>query len=98
MKPVIVIAQTQAVPDHRDVVRQALLALVTPMRGEAGCLRYDLHQDREDPTRFFFHEVWESDAALEKHLASPHIQAYRQAVEGKVAHREIRRLSALEPS
>ena len=98
MNPVIVIAHTQAAVGHIDTIREALLALVAPTRREAGCLRYDLHQDRADPSHFFFHEIWASDEALNTHLASPHIQAYRQTTEGKVAHRDIRRLQALEPA
>ena len=43
--------------------------LVTPSQAEAGCIRYELWQDNEDPTLFAMVEEWESNEALDAHLA-----------------------------
>ena len=43
--------------------------LVTPSQSEAGCIRYELWQDNEDPTLFAMVEEWESNEALDAHLA-----------------------------
>lgn len=41
---------------------------------EPGCLRFDIVQDREDPCRFFFYEVYRDDAALAAHRETPHFK------------------------
>ncbi len=43
--------------------------LVAPSQSEEGCIRYELWQDNEDPTHFAMVEEWESDEALNAHLA-----------------------------
>lgn len=68
----------------RDVVKQALLNLIPPTLAEEGCLNYDLHQDNENPDRFFFYENWESRDLWLNHNASDHIAAHRKATEGAV--------------
>jgi quinol monooxygenase YgiN len=75
-----------------DALQEVLLALVEPTRTETGCLRYELHRDREDPDRFTFVEEWTDEQALEAHFATEHIQqagmAFPDLLEGSL---EIRR-------
>lgn len=49
--------------------------LVEPTQSEAGCIRYELWQDRQDPTRFALVEEWENQAALDAHFRQPHMAA-----------------------
>lgn len=44
-------------------------ALPGPSRKEAGCLKYELFEDKYYKGSFFTYEEWESEAALEAHLA-----------------------------
>ena len=69
-----VVARLQAKPGQEAAVRGLLHALLEPTRRERGCLRYELFQARDTPTAFVFLEEWESDAALDAHLAGPTIQ------------------------
>lgn len=48
---------------------------------EPGCLRFDIIQDNEDPTRFYFYEVYVDEAAFQSHLRQPHYLKWRE--EGK---------------
>jgi quinol monooxygenase YgiN len=73
--PLRVVARVKAKPDTVNEVRQLLSGLVEPTRKEAGCVFYELLQNREDPTDFTFIEKWENDAAFESHAASNHIRA-----------------------
>ena len=68
-----ILAHFQAKPECVDELREVLLGLITPTRSEPGCLRYELLQSREDPTRFTFVEEWTDDKALEDHFATEHI-------------------------
>jgi autoinducer 2-degrading protein len=43
---------------------------------EPGCLRFDVIQDKDDPSRFYFYEVYRDDAALEAHRQTPHFKLY----------------------
>jgi quinol monooxygenase YgiN len=73
-----VIAHIRAKPGQESRVRQVLQGLVSPTRAEAGCINYDLHQSQTDPTLFVFYENWASEAHLDAHSKSPHIQSFRK--------------------
>lgn len=45
-------------------------------KDEPGCLRFDVLQDRDDPNRFYFYEVYRDEAALEAHRQTPHFKLY----------------------
>ena len=51
-----------------------LSAVVEPIRKESGCISYELLQNRADQADFTFAEEWPSDAAIDTHLATKHIQ------------------------
>lgn len=73
-----VIAHIRAKPGQESRVRQVLQGLVSPTRAEAGCINYDLHQSQADPALFVFYENWTSEAHLDAHSKSPHIQSFRK--------------------
>ncbi len=60
--------KSDAIDDFTALARRLL---VQPTRTEPGCITYELCQDIADPTRFTMVEAWDSDAALERHLAQP---------------------------
>jgi quinol monooxygenase YgiN len=70
-----VIARIAARSDTVEDVRNVLFGLIEPTRKEEGCVTYELLQSVADPTEFTFVEEWTSDAALEAHLATDHVQA-----------------------
>lgn len=76
-KRITVVAHVRARPGLEETVRAELLKLVAETRKEQGCVNYDLHVSADDPGHFMFYENWESLAHLDRHAASPHIQAFR---------------------
>ena len=46
---------------------------------EPGCLRFDVVQEDEDPTKFWLHEVYRDRAAFDHHLTTPHYHRWREA-------------------
>jgi len=66
--------------DAVERVRDALRTMEDETRKEAGCLTYAFSVDINDPTKVRLIERWESMAALEKHIASPHMAAFGVAV------------------
>ena len=70
-----IIARFNAKPDSIDALRKQLLAMLEPTRQEAGCIRYDLLNSIAEPTDFTFVEEWASQAAIDAHMQTPHLQA-----------------------
>ena len=50
-------------------------------KDEPGCLRFDVIQDRHDPNRFYYYEVYRDEAALEAHRQTPHFKLYSATVQ-----------------
>lgn len=77
-----VVARIYAQPDKVEQVRNQLLRLIEPTRNEAGCIVYELLQNRDDPTDFTFIEEWASDAALDAHAVSEHLRDVGEKLAG----------------
>ena len=69
-----IIGTVTARPETRDELHELLTAQVAPTRAEEGCINYDYHVDAADPCAFVFYENWIDKAALDAHLAMPHLQ------------------------
>jgi quinol monooxygenase YgiN len=98
-----VIATIETVPGQRDAFLEAFRQLVPQVRAEPGCIEYGPAIDLETPAAaqaavrddvVTVIEKWDSVAALQDHLAAPHMQRYREQVKDLVAQVEIR---VLEP-
>jgi quinol monooxygenase YgiN len=68
-------AHVKAKPGKEVEMRKELLSLVAPSRKDAGCINYDLHEGKDNPAVFVFHENWASQAHLDAHLQKPDLQA-----------------------
>lgn len=91
-----VVAHILSKPEKIGELREMLLGFLEPTRREAGCIRYEVHVNNADPCEFMFIEEWESDEALDAHLASPHIQAaFPRVPELCAAAPDIRRYTLL---
>jgi autoinducer 2-degrading protein len=50
-------------------------------KDEPACYRFNVLQDAGDPNVYYFYEVYEDQAALEKHRAMPHYAVWRAAAD-----------------
>lgn len=48
---------------------------------EPGCLHFDVTQDLADDHHFVFYELYEDEAAVDAHRATPHFAAWRRAAD-----------------
>jgi len=85
MTRLTIVANIMADPDQISLVEAELKKLIQITRGEAGCINYDLHQDKDDPAHFMFYENWESRDHWQTHMKAPHLAAYAAATQGAVA-------------
>ena len=51
-----------------------MLPIVAKARSEPGCKHCALLELESEPNRFFTYEIWTSRAALDGHLALPHVK------------------------
>ena len=61
-------------------------------KDEPGCLRFDVVQDKDDPNRFYYYEVYKDEAALEAHRQTTHFKLYADKVQPWLAAPPERRL------
>ena len=70
------IARLRARPGQEELVADALRTLAAPSREEAGCREYVPCQAKDDPAALLVLEEWESQAALDAHMQTPHFEAF----------------------
>jgi quinol monooxygenase YgiN len=63
-------------PQAREAFLQAVASVIPASRRDAGCLHYSCYEDLAAPNSFLFYEEWVDEAALDRHLAQPHTQAF----------------------
>ena len=93
MTTLTIIATIVCKEEKIEFVKSEMIKLIDKTRAEEGCINYDLHQDNSNPAHFVFHENWESEALLEKHLESQHIADYVAATEGCIESFDINRMT-----
>src|SRR5438093_2812648 len=79
MTEVRVIARSVARKGKEDQLRALLKGMLVPTRAEQGCKSYELYES-DSTGRFDFDETWESQAALDKHIATPQFRRLEQTI------------------
>jgi (4S)-4-hydroxy-5-phosphonooxypentane-2,3-dione isomerase len=52
---------------------------ICSVRDEPACVRFDVLQDRSDPDRYYFYEVYHDEAGFEAHKQTPHLARWSEA-------------------
>ena len=79
MTEVNVIARALAQRGSEDQLRALLRGMLAPTRAESGCKMYELYES-DSKGRFYFYEIWDSQACLDQHAASRHFKHLEQTV------------------
>jgi quinol monooxygenase YgiN len=66
-------------PGGIDQLKDEMENVIEATRREDGCINYDFAVDIGDPTRLIVFERWRDQEALDEHIKSPHIAAWRAA-------------------
>jgi quinol monooxygenase YgiN len=85
----IVTAFWEAKPGEVDALVGIIRKFLPQAQAEPGVLAFQIHQSREEPTKFFFYEVFKDEAAFAEHSNARHFKTLilEQAVP-KLAKRE----------
>lgn len=68
-------------PETTEVTKEILTEMALNSKNEKACIQYDLHQSIEEPTCFFFHEIWEDEESLALHNTKPYILKFVKQAE-----------------
>lgn len=67
-------------------------------RDEPGCRRFHVLQDERDDRVYYFYEVYDDEAALEAHRATPHYAVWRAAADTLEGPAEVDRARPVFPA
>ena len=94
MRPLVVLVEFLVNPSFVARFRDLIATNAkTSLEREIGCKRFDVLVDPEEPRRFVLYEIYEDEAAFDKHLASTHYLSFAAAIETEIEERSIRRLA-----
>ena len=86
---IYVIAELRLKPGTAEkAVAEARKAVAGTVK-EDGCIFYDMHRSINDPDKLVVVERWESRAALDAHMRTPHLLAWRAAGKDFIADRKV---------
>jgi len=77
MAKVHVIARFVAHEGSDNQLKALLHGMLVPTRAESGCESYELYES-DSRGRFYLNETWESQAALDRHMATPHFERLKK--------------------
>jgi quinol monooxygenase YgiN len=66
-------------PEKLEAAREVMAQMIRASRSEPGCIDYAYAEDVLQPGLIRVTEIWQDEAALDAHFASPHIAAWRAA-------------------
>ncbi len=88
-----IVARIKASAGQADALEKEMRVLVEDTRKEAGCIRYDLFRDMQDPDIFVFVEEWETRALWESHMAGEAIRSFNARIgDGRIAEGAVMQL------
>lgn len=80
--PIIVTGTIDLDPANRDAAIEVFTTCMAATRAEDGNEAYVFSADVEDPGRFHVREQWSDQAAIDAHMASPHLAELMAAMGG----------------
>ena len=92
-----IIARPTVDPERLEEIKTAMLDLVADTLQEAGCIKYELHQDDNEPNRFIFVETWESRELWQRHMNGAAIERFNQRIAGGIIAFELSELTKVSP-
>jgi quinol monooxygenase YgiN len=84
--PLYIFARLDPKPGKELQLRDELMRVVEPTRGEPGCVRIHLYEAMGSPLTYFIHSEWVDEAAFDTHIQLPHTVRFAAQVENLITH------------
>ena len=92
----IVLVRVQVKPELVGEFKDAILRNASlSVQRDPGCVRFDVLQQEDDQTRWFFYEVYEQEQAWVDHRASAHFLAFNEVGDRAIVTREVTKLTGI---
>ena len=92
----IALVKLQVKPELNDEFKAAILKNAElSVQRDPGCVRFDVLQQEDDPTRWFLYEVYEREQARVDHRAAAHFLAFKQVGDRAILTREVTKLTGI---
>ena len=92
----IVLVKVQVKPELVDEFTSAILTNAElSVQRDPGCVRFDVLQQQDDPTRWYFYEVYEREQAWIDHRNSAHFLAFKEVGDRAILSRDVTRLTGV---
>ena len=62
---------------------------------DPGCVRFDILQHEDDPTRWILYEVYDKEQAWVDHRAAPHFLAFKEVGDRAILTRDVTKLRGI---
>jgi quinol monooxygenase YgiN len=90
LKGYVVAVEFEIAPDRWDAFLPLMTAnAAASRRDEPGCRRFDVCLPRDGAKRVFLYEIYDSEAAFQAHLKTPHFLAFNEATKEMITGRKI---------
>ena len=92
----IVLVKVQVKPELLGEFKTAILKNAElSVQRDPGCVRFDVLQQEDDATRWFFYEVYEEEHAWVQHRSSPHFLAFKDVGDRAILSRDVTKLTGI---
>jgi quinol monooxygenase YgiN len=92
----IVLVQLQVKADLLDEFKMAILKNADlSVQRDPGCVRFDVLQHHDDPTRWFLYEVYDNEQAWLDHRKAEHFLAFMEVGNRAIVTREATKLTGV---
>ena len=90
----VVLVKLQVKPELVDQFRDAIVTNAElSVQRDWGCVRFDVLQQQDDPTRWMLYEVYDEEQAWVDHRAAAHFLAFKQVGDRAIVTREATKLT-----
>jgi (4S)-4-hydroxy-5-phosphonooxypentane-2,3-dione isomerase len=92
----IVLVRVQVKPALLGEFKTAILTNAElSVQRDPGCVRFDVLQQEDDPTRWCFYEVYEKEQAWIDHRGAAHFLAFKEVGDRAIVTREVTKLTGI---
>ena len=92
----VLLVRVQVKPELLGEFRAAILKNAElSVQRDPGCVRFDVLQEQDDPTRWYFYEVYEREQAWVDHRASAHFLAFMEVGNRAIVSRDVTKLAGV---
>jgi autoinducer 2-degrading protein len=92
----VMLVKVQVKPELLGEFKTAILTNAElSVQRDPGCVRFDVLQQQDDPTRWCLYEVYEREQAWIDHRASAHFLAFKDVGDRAILTREVTKLTGV---